>query len=110
MDMTEPVYPMSAQEDGLTGKTRDEAIERLYDVALDPTRYETLLDLWETALKPMRDGVDLSAPRLLDDRAISSHFDRAGAFLDRLDQSSTQDQLNAAIAPFDKVAAFLLDK
>lgn len=101
---------MSAQEDGLTGKTRDEAIERLYDVALDPSRYETLLDLWETALKPMREGVDLSAPHLLDDQAISSHFERAGAFLDRLDQSSTQDQLNAAIAPFDKVAAFLLDQ
>ncbi|MCK0126414.1 LuxR C-terminal-related transcriptional regulator [Gelidibacter sp. F2691] len=108
--MTEPAHPMSGGDDGLTGKTRDEAIERLYDVALDPSRYETLLDLWESALKPLREGVDLSAPRLLDDHTISSHFERAGAFLDRLDQSSTQDQLNAAIAPFDKVAAFLLDQ
>lgn len=108
--MTEPAHPVSGQKEGLTGRTRDEAIERLYDVALDPSRYETLLDLWETALKPMREGVDLSAPRLLDDHAISSHFERASAFLDRLDQSSTQDHLNAAIAPFDKVAAFLLDR
>ena len=97
------------QEDSLTGKTRDEAIERLYDVALDPTRYETLLDVWETAIAPLREGADFSSPRLLDDATMSSHFDRAGAFLDRLDQSSTQDELDAALAPFDMVAAFLFD-
>ncbi len=95
------------QEDSLTGRTREEAIERLYDVALDPMRYETLLDVWETAIAPLREGADFSAPRLLDDATISSHFERAGAFLDRLDQSSTQTQLNAVLAPFDKVAAFL---
>ncbi|MHA6268219.1 LuxR C-terminal-related transcriptional regulator [uncultured Aliiroseovarius sp.] len=98
------------QEDSLTGKTRDEAIERLYDVALDPTRYETLLDVWETAIAPLREGADFSAPRLLDDSTISSHFDRAGTFLDRLDQSSTQDELNNALAPFDRVAAFLFNE
>ena len=96
-------------QDSLTGRTREEAIERLYDVALDPTRYETLLDVWETAIAPLREGADFSSPRLLDDATIASHFDRAGAFLDRLDQSSTQVELSAALAPFDKVAAFLFD-
>ncbi|WP_289042348.1 LuxR C-terminal-related transcriptional regulator [uncultured Aliiroseovarius sp.] len=105
--MKPPEQPSSAQNDSLTGKARDEAIERLYDVALDPTRYEMLLDVWETAVAPLRETADFSAPRLLDDPAIASHFDRAGAFLDRLDQSSTQAQLDAALAPFDKVAAFL---
>lgn len=96
-------------DEGLTGKARDEAIELLYDVALDPTRFETLMDVWETAVAPLREGADFRAPRLLDDPIIASHFERAGTFLDRLGISSTQSELNAALAAFDKVAAFLFD-
>ncbi|SMX34664.1 helix-turn-helix domain-containing protein [Actibacterium lipolyticum] len=94
---------------GLTRETRDQAIERLYDVALDPARYETLLDLWETALQPLREQADFNSARLLDDPVISSHFTRAEEFLDRVNHAESQDQLNQALAPFEKLAAFLLD-
>lgn len=93
----------------LSGQARDEAIERLYDVALDPARYEALLDSWEAALKPLRQEADFGSPRLLDDPTISSHFERADAFLDRLESTSAESRMALALAPFDKVAAFLSD-
>ena len=39
-------------ESDLSDQDRNEAIDRLYDVALDPERYETLLDVWESAVGP----------------------------------------------------------
>ncbi|MDV7143134.1 helix-turn-helix transcriptional regulator [Tropicimonas sp. TH_r6] len=101
---------MKRETSHLSGDARDEAIERLYDVALDPSRYESLVDIWEEALKPLREQADFSSPRLLDDPAISSHFRRADAFLDRVDSASAKTQMAQALAPFDKVAAFLFDE
>ena len=72
----------------LSDADRAETIERLYDVALDPERFEALLDHWESAVAPLRAHVDLSAPRLLDDPQIAAHFRRATAFLDRAARSS----------------------
>ncbi len=101
---------MQRENSDLPGEARDEAIERLYDVALDPSRYESLVDIWEEALKPLREQADFSSPRLLGDPTISSHFRRAEAFLDRIDSSSARAQMAQALAPFDKAAAFLFDE
>jgi len=105
-------------KDGCTGATlsdadRAETIDRLYDVALDPGRFEALLDHWESAVAPLRAHVDLSAPRLLDDPQIAAHFRRATEFLDRAvigDAGAEADGLDAILAPFDRVAALLLDR
>src|SRR6056297_3471161 len=105
-------------KDGCTGATlsdadRAETIDRLYDVALDPGRFEALLDHWESAVAPLRAHVDLSAPRLLDDPQIAAHFRRATEFLDRTvidDSPGGADGLDAMLAPFDRVAALVLDR
>jgi len=93
----------------LSATDRDAAIDRLYDVALDPERYEALLDHWESAIGPLRAQADFRAPRLLDDPVITGHFERASAFLDRVDTGSHGDEINAILAPFDRVPAFVLD-
>ncbi|MFK7938632.1 MAG: helix-turn-helix transcriptional regulator [Roseovarius sp.] len=93
----------------LSDTDREAAIDRLYDVALDPARYEALLDHWETAMKPLRAQADFQAPRLLDDPLIAGHFDRASTFLDRVDTSTEIDEIKAILAPFDRVAAFVMD-
>ncbi len=99
----------SRSEDDLSDQDRNDAIDRLYDVALDPERYETLLDLWESAVSPLRANADFSQPRLLDDPIIAGHFQRAAEFLDRVDLSKQDDDLDGLLAPFGKVSAFVLD-
>ncbi|MFT5799538.1 MAG: DNA-binding CsgD family transcriptional regulator/pimeloyl-ACP methyl ester carboxylesterase [Candidatus Azotimanducaceae bacterium] len=98
-------YPKGDMSD----QDRNEAIDRLYDVALDPERYETLLDVWESAVSPLRAKADFTAPRLLDDPMIAGHFQRAGEFLDRVDLTQPTDEMQDILAPFGKVSAFVLD-
>ena len=93
----------------LSDQDRNEAIDRLYDVALDPERYETLLDLWESAVSPLRAQADFASPRLLDDPMIAAHFHRAGEFLDRVDLTQQADDVQDILAPFGNVSAFVLD-
>lgn len=107
--VTREIQKHSPAVANLSDQDREAAINRLYDVALDPTRYEALLDLWETAVSPLRAGVDFKAPRLLDDPLIAAHFRRASEFLDRIEIDGRPDDLHSILAPFDKVAAFVLD-
>ena len=99
----------------LSEEDRAATIDRLYDVALDPARYEGLLDHWESTVGPLRARVDLAAPRLLDDPRIAAHFRRATEFLDRVEITAptlgTEAQdLETILAPFDRVPAALLDR
>ena len=97
----------------LSEAARAETIDRLYDVALDPERYEALLDHWESAVAPLRAHVDLSAPHLLDDPQIAAHFRRATEFLDRAVIGAAgggADGLDAILTPFDRVPALVLDR
>src|SRR6056297_3439182 len=98
----------------LSEEDRAATIDRLYDVALDPARYEGLLDHWESTVGPLRARVDLAAPRLLDDPRIAAHFRRATEFLDRVEITAptlgTEAQdLETILAPFDRVYAALRD-
>lgn len=93
----------------LSAGDRDAAIDRLYDVALDPGRYEALLDHWESALEPLRAQADFHAPRLLDDPLIEGHFERASAFLDRVEAAAQPDEIEQILTPFDRIPAFMLD-
>lgn len=94
----------------LSARDRDAAIERLYDVVIDPTRYEALLDQWESTMMPLRAGADFGAPHLLDDPLIEGHFQRASALLDRIEGKGDIIDFASILAPFERVAAFLLDK
>jgi len=87
---------------------REQVIDRLYDVALDPARYEALLDHWEGLVGPLRDSAG-GADFILNDDMIEAHFDRASKFLDRWETDNQQDGAEALLDGFDRTAALLLD-
>lgn len=84
---------------------RDEVIDRLYEVAMDPTRYEDLLDHWESMIRPLRIGANGTLVNVDLDAEYSSHFSRADKFLEKLDDNSAQVN---HLAHVDKSAAFLI--
>ena len=57
-------------------------IDHIYDVALDPARYEQLLDAWERRMAPLRRDAEKGFS--LIDPALEMHARRAVEFLDRL--------------------------
>lgn len=88
-----------------SGDDHDALISRLYDVALDPTRYEALLDQWESIMGPLR-GVEADAHGIASQSAFfAEHFRRADAFLDNI--GTDIDQNEALLGKFDKAAALL---
>jgi len=99
----------TTQTPTLSDTDRNATIDRLYDVALDPSRYEALLDHWESAIGPLRAQADFQSPQFLDDPLIQGHFERASTFLDRVDTGDETKEIEAILAPFDRVAAFVLD-
>ena len=107
--MTKRSKKKTAHAPTLSDSDRNATIDRLYDVALDPTRYEALLDHWETAIGPLRAQADFRVPQLLDDPLIEGHFERASAFLDRVDGTGHDTAFDSILAPFGRVAAFVLD-
>ncbi len=87
---------------------RDEVIERLYDVAIDPTRYEDLLDRWESLIRPYRQGANGT---LLDDtigREFAAHFNRADRVLEQTEICATQEAEQTPLKRVHKSAAFLV--
>lgn len=76
---------------------RAEIVDRLYDVALDPMRFEDLIDAWE--------GRGSAA----DDPAIDAHMSRARVFLDRYDAARDGGGARAALDAVHRSAAFLSD-
>lgn len=89
---------------------RDEVIDRLYEVAVDPSRYEALLDHWEKMIQPQRAaansaGVPGAAP-VLGLKQFEGHFQRADQVLDR----AIRDGDGTAVGRIERVAAFAVDR
>ena len=90
-------------------KQKSEIIDRLYDVAVDPARYEALLDVWEERMAPLRAESDLEAGpdfQGMDDADLEAHAARAGIFLDRLKEDDGMDE--QSVLDFEVAAAFLV--
>lgn len=91
---------------------RDETlqiIDRIYDVAVDPARYEAMLDVWERRLSVLRRQADESAViPIRDDAGITPHIERADIFLQRLLDAQT----DATRSPLDasSKATFLVNR
>lgn len=85
-------------------------VDHLYDIALDPQSLDSFIDVWTEA------GLDASAARKtirdIDafDQAYSAHLSRADAFLARGAAAADPPDLAAFLAPFDTLAAFIVDK
>lgn len=92
-----------------TGASADDlngVISRVYDVALDPLRYEEMLDSWEQAIASFRqDFQDLS---LLANGLFADHVSRANSMLDTLSRSDTLDETDALLSSLTGTAAFVI--
>ncbi|MEM1150662.1 MAG: helix-turn-helix transcriptional regulator [Pseudomonadota bacterium] len=86
----------------------EDIIGRIYDVALDPSRYETLLDKWEMTMGPMRAG-GLEAPSI-DDAYILGHFHRAAQVLERMDVAEAPSEVDLLMAQFESMAALVINR
>ncbi|MGL4489722.1 MAG: LuxR C-terminal-related transcriptional regulator, partial [Rhizobiaceae bacterium] len=72
-------------------------IDHIYDVALDPIRYEQLLDAWETKMGPLRGAKGQKNV----ETDLLAHASRASEFLDRLktaEDASLHSRLATEIA------------
>ena len=65
---------------------RSRLIERIYDIALAPDRYDAFMEDWERHIAAIAEGMtDLqSASGLYEDPVLESHFQRAFGILERL--------------------------
>ena len=95
---------------GNVGQTdKLEIIDHIYQVAVEPERYEQLLDLWEERLGPSRVGSGRRAQgsaAAINDSELEGHFARASAILDRLDHFAAGGNVQAIVNAFDRSAAF----
>ncbi|MEO3999045.1 LuxR C-terminal-related transcriptional regulator [Mesorhizobium sp. CAU 1732] len=72
---------------------RDETsqiIDRIYDVAVDPIRFEEMMDVWDRRLSTYRLGLREDETPIFVDEAIEAHLQRADIFLERLDQTGDE--------------------
>jgi pimeloyl-ACP methyl ester carboxylesterase/DNA-binding CsgD family transcriptional regulator len=95
-----------------TGKSvspeiRDDVIEHLYEVAMDPLRYEDLLDRWESMIKPIRKGANGTLVNSDLNAEFAAHFTRAAKFLEHLEDA---DSPPGRLDQIYKTAAFLVNR
>ncbi len=84
---------------GVDPRQKAELIDHIYDVALDPARYEELLDIWEKRVGPLRHLLDsgVAEDGLSSDPDLVLHARRASEFLGRMrDPVETQWQIKLA--------------
>lgn len=86
----------------------DDLIGRVYDVALDPSRYEELLDTWEAVLGS--DHGKQGAGKWTDAPSVLGHIDRADTMLDRLAKAPLLDAGAQALEEFGRIPAFLISE
>lgn len=85
---------------------RAEIVDRLYEVALDPTRLEQLLEDWESQVGTKSDGVAVAA---FQDREFDAHLHRASVFLDRFEATREDGGYRSILEDIPRSAAFVSD-
>lgn len=87
---------------------RAEIVDRLYDVALNPTRLEELLDVWEAHIGPTRHALAEVGSAFCDPE-IEAHINRAAVFLDRLEATRDDAVYRSVLEDIPRSAAFISD-
>ena len=85
-------------------------IDRLYEVAVDPSRFETLLDHWEEMIAPRRRAANAGRSPIRGLDHLQSHFERADQVLDRVIDEAEAEDAQAMLARIELSAAFALDR
>ncbi len=86
----------------------DDLISRVYDVALDPARYEELLDSWEDSVW-VRRSPHFAAKDVVSDPGVHEHFLRAERVMERLNDAQPVAATGSVLAELDDVAAIAFD-
>lgn len=106
-----PERPEGEPPRGNPSALAQDVIDRLYEVAVDPARYEELLDQWETMISPYRRTQGLDTPIALTAIDFEAHFRRASKVIDAIDPAQIEDsESQAFLAQFDKAAAFTIGR
>lgn len=103
---------MNAENDKfkkIDDQDKSEIIDHIYQVALNPEQYETLLDIWEEKLSPFR-SLPSFGENSFEDIDLAGHTDRAGIFLDRSDANSQNSVLADIVSNIYPSAAFICDQ
>lgn len=101
-------HPLDDRVPLLGHEARAEIIDRLYATALDPICLESLVDVWEAHLGPLRQGqVDQAVT--LDDPQIVAHAARASIFLHRYEATREDGSYRSVLEDIPRAAAFLSD-
>lgn len=93
-----------------TAARQDDVIDRLYEVAVDPSRYESLLDHWEAMIGPQRAEAHTRPSPALGLESLASHVERADQVLTRVFQQEAPTGPQAVIDQIDRSAAFAVDR
>ena len=88
----------------------DDVIDRLYEVAVDPSRYEALLDHWEAMIAPQRGALGTDAAPILGLDHLTGHVERADQVLDRIVATETPQGPQAVLKQIDRSAAFAVNR
>ena len=95
---------------GSSRREADKVIDRLYEVAVDPRRYEALLDHWEEMIAPRRRAANAGRSPIRGLDHLKSHFERADQVLDRVIDEAETDDAEGMLARIELSAAFALDR
>ncbi|PVA07024.1 alpha/beta fold hydrolase [Thalassorhabdomicrobium marinisediminis] len=95
--------------DRKTDPSTDDVIDRIYEVAVDPSRYERLLDHWEAMIAPRRTGAPTRPPEVVGLDALAGHLERADQVLDRVIASDRAKGPQPLLDAIECSAAFAID-
>lgn len=86
------------------------AIEYLYDVAIDPTSYERMLDFWEEMARGSPDEVSSSGGKFQSALAdLSKHLGRADKVLAQTLQAPPDETAISAVGKMQRAATFAIN-
>lgn len=86
---------------------RDVILDRIYQIALEPSSLEEFIDYWhESELATQFDSTENRQPGNFD-QSYKVHLDRAEAILQR--SENTRPDLTEYLRPYDSLAAFVVD-
>lgn len=91
--------------------SEDQVINRLYEVAVDPTRYEALLDHWEALMAPQRATANTDDSPVPGSFNFEGHFRRADTVLTHVlsGDAGEKDEPEFILRRIDRAAGFVVD-
>lgn len=83
-------------------------LEHIYEVALDPTSYERLLDYWEEMIRPALADEEVPAKQHRNLDGLTHHFERAERMLGAAEHMPLEEGAEDAVAKAQHTASFTI--